>query len=50
MTVEAKLHAADSLRHFAWELKRATIQRRHPELSDAETLDQVRAAFQHGTP
>lgn len=49
MTVEAKLRAAESLRDFAWELKRSTIQRRHPELSESDVLDMVRALFRDGS-
>jgi hypothetical protein len=49
MTVEAKLRAAQSLREFAWELKRATIQRRYPHMSESEVLAQVRAIFRDGT-
>jgi hypothetical protein len=45
MSVEQKLAVADSLRAFAWELTRASIRRRSPELSDAEVLQRVRAAF-----
>jgi hypothetical protein len=45
MTFEQKLLVAESLRVFAWELKRAVIQRRHPELGESEILQRVRAAF-----
>lgn len=45
MTVEQKLAVAESLRAFAWELKQAVIRRRHPDLSDEEVLQRVRAAF-----
>jgi ABC-type Na+ transport system ATPase subunit NatA len=45
MTVEAKLRASQALREFAWELKRSSIRRRHPELSEQEVLDRVRASF-----
>ena len=48
MTVEAKLRAAESLRHFAWELKRSTIRRQQPHLSESEVLTRVRAAFSDG--
>lgn len=45
MTVEQKLLVAESLRAFAWEVKRATIASQQPELSEAEVLRRVRAAF-----
>lgn len=45
MTVEAKLLASQALRDFAWDLKRSSIRRRHPELSERELLDRVRASF-----
>ena len=45
MSVEAKLLAAESLRAFAWELKRSVIRREHPHLSESEILEQVRALF-----
>jgi hypothetical protein len=45
MTVEAKLRAAESLRDFAWQLKRSAIQRIHPEMSETEVLAEVRASF-----
>ena len=45
MSVEQKLRVAESLRAFAWEVKRAALARRHPELSEAEVLRLVRAAF-----
>lgn len=45
MTFEQKLAVAASLRAFAWELKRAVIQRRNPELSEAELLRRVRESF-----
>lgn len=47
MTVEAKLLASQALRDFAWELKRATIRRLHPDISEREVLDRVRASFDH---
>jgi hypothetical protein len=47
MSVEQKLRVAESLRSFAWELSRAAIARRHPELPNAEVLRRVRAAFGH---
>jgi hypothetical protein len=49
MTVEQKLAAAESLRAFAWELKRAVIRRRHPEMTEDEVLQRVRAAFGSGS-
>lgn len=48
MSVEAKLLAAESLRDFAWELKRAVIQRLNPDLSESEVLGQVQASFRDG--
>ena len=45
MTVEQKLRVAEALRAFAWEVTRASIARRHPELSEAEVLRRVRAAY-----
>jgi hypothetical protein len=48
MSVEAKLLASQSLREFAWQLKRSAIRRRHPELNEGEVLDQVRASFADG--
>lgn len=47
MSVEQKLRVAESLRTFAWEIKRASIRRRKPELSEADVLSLVRAAFRH---
>ena len=47
MSVEQKLRLAESLRAFAWEIKRAAIHRRHPELREADLLVLVRAAFGH---
>jgi hypothetical protein len=49
MTVEAKLLASQSLREFAWELKRAAIRRARPELTDDAVLEQVRASFGNGS-
>ncbi len=48
MTVEKKLMVAESLRAFAWELKRSVIRRQHPELTENEVLERVRAAFGSG--
>lgn len=47
LSVEDKLRVAESLRTFAWELKRASLAQRHPELSNAELLERVRAAFRN---
>jgi hypothetical protein len=47
MSIEQKLRVAEALRAFAWEVKRAAIRRRHPELSETEVLRRVRAAFGH---
>lgn len=47
MSVEDKLRVAESLRAFAWEVKRASLAQRHPEWSDAELLERVRAAFRN---
>lgn len=44
-TVEERLRIAESLRTFAWELKRATIARRFPHLADADVARRVRSAF-----
>lgn len=48
MSVEQKLNVAESLRAFAWELKRAMIGRQFPTLSRDQVLDRVRAAFGNG--
>ncbi len=45
LSVEKKLLVAESLRAFAWEVKRASLAQRHPEWSNAELLERVRAAF-----
>ena len=45
MDVEQKLRVAESLRSFAWEITRASIASRRPELDEAGVLSQVRAAF-----
>jgi len=47
MSVEQKLQVAEMLRAFAWELTRASIVRRHPELRETEVIRRVRAAFGH---
>ena len=47
MKVEQKLRVAESLRAFAWELTRASIARRQPELDETEVTRRVRAAFGH---
>ena len=47
MSVEQKLLIAQSLRAFAWEITKAAITRRHPELSETDVLVRVRAAFSH---
>ncbi len=47
MTVEQKLRVAESLRAFAWDVKRSAIRRRHPELSETDVTAMVRAAFSH---
>jgi hypothetical protein len=44
-TVEDRLRIAESLREFAWELKRSTLRRRFPELTESELAHRVRAAF-----
>jgi hypothetical protein len=49
MTVEQKLAVAESLRAFAWELTRSVIRQRHPELTEDEVLQSVRAAFGSGS-
>lgn len=48
MSVEQKIRVAESLRAFAWDVKRATISRQFPTLSYDEVLERVRAAFTHG--
>ncbi|MDQ3699039.1 MAG: hypothetical protein M3373_13610 [Gemmatimonadota bacterium] len=47
LSIEQKLLVAESLRAFAWDVKRAAISRRDPELSETEVLRRVRAAFGH---
>ena len=49
MTVEQKLMVADSLRAFAWELKRSVIRHEYPGLTEDEVLQRVRAAFGSGS-
>jgi hypothetical protein len=48
MSVEDKLCVAESLRAFAWEVKRASLARQHPDLSHTERHERVRAAFRNG--
>ena len=48
MSVEQKICVAESLRAFAWDVKRATISRQFPTLSYDEVLERVRAAFMNG--
>jgi hypothetical protein len=45
MSVEEKLCVAESLRAFAWEVKRASLAQHHPDMSEAELRERVRAAF-----
>ena len=45
MSLEQKLIVAQSLRSFAWELKRSVLERRHPEFTESQLTDAVRAAF-----
>ena len=47
LSVEDKLRVAESLRTFAWEVKRTSLAQRHTELSNAEPLERVRAAFRN---
>ncbi|MGH7657073.1 MAG: hypothetical protein ACREL6_02485 [Gemmatimonadales bacterium] len=47
MSAEQKLLVAESLRAFAWELKKAAIARRNPELSSTEVNERVREMFRH---
>jgi hypothetical protein len=49
MSVEEKLVVAESLRRFAWEVKRAALHARYPELAEPEITERVRAAFLDGT-
>jgi hypothetical protein len=44
-TVEERIRIAESLRAFAWEVKRATLRRQHPALSDSEIMKRVRDSF-----
>lgn len=45
MSVEQKLVVAESLRNFAWELKRSVFARENPRLSAAEVEERVRQLF-----
>ena len=48
LSVEDKLCVAESLREFAWEVKRASLAQQHAELSNSELRERVRAAFRNG--
>ncbi len=48
LSVEDKLCVAESLREFAWEVKRSSLAQQHADLSNAELHERVRAAFRNG--
>ncbi|UCF20860.1 MAG: hypothetical protein JSU87_05485 [Gemmatimonadota bacterium] len=45
LSVEERLHVAELLRSFAWELQTSVITQRHPELTPAEVQQRVREVF-----
>ncbi len=48
MTLEQKLRVSEGLRETAWQVKRGSLERRHPEWSREELDRRVAEAFQHG--
>jgi len=48
MSVVEKLRVAESLRKFAWELKKSSVKRHYPELSEDELHQRVLKAFANG--
>jgi len=49
MTPEKKLRVSLSLYHTAWTLKKAAVQKQHPDWDKKEILQAVRKAFLSAT-